>query len=90
MFLDNSRYARVQRVEVTLKDGRTVTAVRLRRLPTVSGEDTVVQGNDRLDIMAQRRYGDATQFWHIADANTELQARDLVQEPNRIIQEPIQ
>jgi hypothetical protein len=90
MFLDNSRYARVQRVEVTLKDGHTVTAVRLRRLPAVPGEDTVIQGNDRLDIMAQRRYGDATQFWHIADANTELQARDLVKEPNRIIQEPTQ
>ena len=83
MFLDNSRYARVQPVDVTLKDGRTVTAVRLRRLPGVPGADRVVQGNDRLDIMAQRRYGDATQFWHIADANTELQARDLVQEPNR-------
>ena len=90
MFLDNSRYVRVQQVDVTLPDGRTVKAVRLRRLPAVSGEDAVVQGNDRLDIIAQRRYGDSTQFWHIADANTELQARDLVEEPGRIIKEPPQ
>jgi hypothetical protein len=90
MFLDNSRYVRTKRVDVTLKDGRTVTAVSLRRLPTVPGEAVVVQGNNRLDIMAQRRYGDPTQFWHIADANPELQAGDLVKVPNRVIKEPTQ
>ena len=33
---------------------------------------------DRLDVMAQRKYSDGTKFWHIADANTELEANDLV------------
>ena len=32
---------------------------------------------DRLDLLAQARYGDDTRFWHIADANTALDARKL-------------
>lgn len=90
MFLDNSRYARVKAVDATLRDGRSVRAVRLRRLPTVNGAPTAVKGNDRLDIIAQRGYQDPTMFWHIADANTELEANNLVREPNRTIRVPAQ
>ena len=78
MFADNSRYAHVKTVEAETEDGRTVAAVALRRLPAVAGTPTVVAGADRLDVMAQRKYGDGTRFWHIADANTELEANDLV------------
>ena len=78
MFADNSRYLKVKTVEAETEDGRTVTAVMLRRLPSVAGTPTVVTGADRLDVMAQRNYGDGTKFWHIADANTELEANDLV------------
>ena len=28
--------------------------------------------------MAHRKYKDGTKFWHVADANTELEANDLV------------
>jgi len=78
VFIDSSRYFNLKTVETTTEDGRTVTAIRLRRLPYAAGTPTVVQGNDRLDVMAQRKYGDGSKFWHIADANTELEANTLV------------
>jgi hypothetical protein len=90
MFLPNSRYADVPKTVVTLRTGETVSVVRVRRLPTVDGEPTIVKGNDRLDIFADRRYGDPTQFWHVADANTELEAGRLVADANRVIAVPRQ
>lgn len=78
MFLENSRYFNVKTVTVKTENGKTVQAVTLRRLPFVAGTPTVVKGNDRLDVMAQRKYSDPTKFWHIADANTELEANNLV------------
>ena len=42
-----------------------------------------VQSGDRLDLIAQARTGDATQFWHIADANTALDGRTLVETAGR-------
>jgi hypothetical protein len=88
MFLPNSRYADVEQGVVTLRAGATATIVRLRRLPAVVGEPTVVKGNDRLDIFADRRYSDPTKFWHVADANSELDANRLVATPNRVIEVP--
>lgn len=88
MFLEHSRYYKVQQAEVELKGGRAVKAVRLRRLPFVQGKATVVKENDRLDILAQRRYDGPTRFWHIADANSELQANHLVSEAGRTIEVP--
>lgn len=85
MFLDTSRYVDIRTVEVKTRDGRTAKAVILRRLPSVEGNETEVTGNDRLDIYAQRLYNNPTLFWHIADANTELEANDLVSEPGQII-----
>ena len=43
----------------------------------------MVQAGDRLDLLAQARTGDATQFWHVADANTALDGRTLVETPGR-------
>ena len=88
MFLKNSRYYSVPQVEVTLADGRTVTAVKLRALPVTTGTPTKIDDTDRLDITAQRRYADPTRFWHIADANSELQARDLLIPTGRTINIP--
>ena len=90
MFLANSRYANVQQALVALRGGSTATIVRLRRLPTVEGDPTLVVGNDRLDIIADRKYSDATKFWHVADANSELEASRLVETPNRVIEVPRQ
>jgi hypothetical protein len=88
MFLPNSRYARTAVVDVRTTDGRTVKAIKLRRLPAVSGASVTVTDHDRLDAIAQRRYGEPTWFWHIADANTELDAQALVRAPRRTILVP--
>jgi len=90
MFLDNSRYARLTPSNITTRAGREVTAIHLRRVPATSGAPHTVVGTDRLDIIAQRTYADPTRFWHIADANTELQANKLLQPVNRVIKVPEQ
>ena len=79
MFDPNSRYAKLPVVETDAATGKKVLVVKLRRSPFVGGNLTEVKGTDRLDIMAQRKYKDGTQFWHVADANTELEANDLVE-----------
>jgi hypothetical protein len=78
LFLENSRYFTVKTVVTKTTSGKEVQAVTLRRLPYVPGTPTFVKGSDRLDVIAQRKYSDPTKFWHIADANTELEANDLV------------
>jgi hypothetical protein len=90
VFLESSRYHRVRKDEAKARDGRIVKVVALRRLPAVGGEPTTTKENDRLDIIAQRLYDDPTMYWHIADANTELQAGDLVEEAGRVINVPEQ
>jgi hypothetical protein len=79
MFLPNSRYVKVATVETTGPDGRVVVALKLRHLTPVPGEPYTVTAGDRLDLIAHARTGDATQFWHIADANTALDSRTLVE-----------
>ena len=92
MFLKNSRYYKQQVVETQTsansEEKSTVKALTLRRLPLTVGSPDTVKGNHRLDIMAQRQYNDPTQFWHIADANSELEANQLVEETGRIIEVP--
>ncbi len=77
MFADNSRYKKVDTITVTLADGTTAPAIKLRTLPVVRGQDTVVQQQDRLDLLADKTYKDDSKFWHIADANSSLEATDL-------------
>lgn len=88
MFLESSRYYKQKIVETVTKDGRQVKALTLRRLPDISGKLTTIKGNDRMDIMALRLYNNPIMFWHIADANTELQADQLVTETGRKIKVP--
>lgn len=78
MFLESSRYSGLETVAVALPGGGSALAVKLRRLPFPGGVPVEVQGQDRLDVMALRRYKDATRFWHIADANTEPEASALL------------
>ena len=90
MFLKNSRYAAVPVVGAAAPggDGGEVTVVTLRPLPATAGEPSAVRGHDQLDAMSEARYRDATRYWHIADANTELEAAELTREPGRVIQVP--
>jgi hypothetical protein len=87
VFLSNSRYFSIPTLVVRTRDGREVTVVKLRRLPITPGDPTTIRPGDRLDILAKRRYGDATLYWHIADANTELEAVEL-ERPGRAIEAP--
>ena len=80
MFTDTSRYAKTATETVTDRDGREVQAIRLRALPQVTGRAVLVKEGSRLDVLAQEHYGDGSRFWHIADANTALEAADLVAE----------
>jgi hypothetical protein len=87
MFLKNSRYAGLPTVLARDRSGREVAAVKLRRLPATEGEPTLMQGHDRLDVMSEQRYRDATRYWHVADANTELEASALAA-PARLVKVP--
>jgi len=88
MFLKSSRYFSQKQVDVLTGNGEFVRAVSWRRLPKLNGEPIIIEENDRLDIIAERRYQTPSKFWHIADANTELEANDLVQKVGRTIQVP--
>jgi len=78
MFLPNSRYAKVAAVTTRLATGEEVVALKLRRLAVVAGEPRSVKEGERLDLIAHDVSGDATQYWHVADANTALDSRTLV------------
>jgi len=88
MFLANSRYSKVATVETTTSTGEVVTALKLRRLTPAAGEPQMVQAGDRLDLLAHARTSDATQFWHVADANTALDGRTLVETPGETLTVP--
>ena len=88
MFLKNSRYYGLATVTAFDRSGDEVVAVKLRRLPTVPGDPLTVEGHDRLDVICDLQYGDPTRYWHIADANTELEANELVRVAGRIIAVP--
>lgn len=88
MFTANSRYAKVETVAATDAEGREVTAVRLRPLGSPGGLDVTVSGEDQLDVISEQCFADPTRFWTIADANTEPDARDLLDEVGRVITVP--
>jgi hypothetical protein len=88
MFLENSRYFKVDTVQATAAGGAPVTALKLRPLAAPAGDAYTVKDNDQLDVLAQQQYADGTKFWHIADANTALQASDLVAETGATILKP--
>lgn len=88
MFTRNSRYATTPTVTVKNAAGHEVTAVKLRALPDTQGQPLTVTGSDQLDVIAERCYGDGARFWHIADANTDLEALDLLVPVGRVINVP--
>jgi hypothetical protein len=88
MFLANSRYAQVATVATTTSTGEQALALKLRRLTPVTGDARGVTAGDRLDLIAQAQYGDATQFWHVADANSALDGRSLTANPGDSLDVP--
>lgn len=88
MFNKNSRYANSQKISCKNSQGHSISAVKLRRLPATTGIDALVTDGAQLDVMCKKQYHDATRFWHIADANSELEANELVRTRGRIVKVP--
>ncbi len=88
MFLKTSRYAKTETLTAVDSKNRPVQAVKLRQLPRIDGEDTMIINGSQLDVMSKQQYRDGTRFWHIADANTELEANALVASSGRVIKKP--
>ena len=88
MFTKDSRYATTPTVIVRDAAGREVTALKLRKLSDSPGQLLSVNGSDQLDVIAERCYRDGARFWHIADANTEIEAADLLIPVGRRISVP--
>jgi hypothetical protein len=88
MFLKNSRYAKTETVIIDDVKNRPVQAIKLRRLPDTAGFETLVDNSHKLDVMSKRQYKDGSKFCHIADANSELEANDLVETIGRVIKLP--
>jgi hypothetical protein len=88
MFLRSSRYFGLPTVVAHDRGGREIVAVKLRRLPAVDGDARTIAGHDRLDVMSDAAYRDATRYWHIADANSELEAEELTRTAGRVIAVP--
>jgi len=88
MFLKSSRYYELDTVAARDRSGREVRVVKLRRLPVTSGENISVTDSDQLDVISENNYKDATRFWHIADANSELEANELMSIAGRVVRVP--
>ncbi|MCP4463724.1 MAG: hypothetical protein GY819_13090 [Planctomycetaceae bacterium] len=88
MFLKTSRYSNTETLTTTDARKREVKAIKLRRLPELNGDDMMIVNGSQLDVMSKQQYRDGTRFWHIADANTELEANALVQTSGRKIKTP--
>jgi hypothetical protein len=88
MFMPNSRYARVPTVTAKLATGEEVDALKLRTLAPTAGVPKGVAAGDRLDVLSLQSNGDGTKFWHIADANTALDSRMLVEQPGDTLNVP--
>jgi hypothetical protein len=86
-FLPNSRYFGLSTVTMRTAASFQAEAVKLRRLPAEAGDPRPLDQHDRLDILAQQLFSDGTRFWHIADANGEMEANALVV-PGRVIRVP--
>ena len=88
MFGKKSRYYGLETVSGNDSMGRPVQAVKLRRLADTTGVETVIVDGDQLDVMAKDLYKDPARFWHIADANCDLEANELVETTGRVIKVP--
>lgn len=81
----DSRYARLAETPLrrTGPHGRTITYLPRRMLEPFAVFETLgevpVGPGDRLDLISARTLGAADAWWRIADANTALDPRDLVE-----------
>jgi nucleoid-associated protein YgaU len=88
-FPPHSRYAASEIVTSTDADGTERRYLRRRFIASPDGETTIAEhlvvAGDRLDVLAQRYYGDPLLSWRIADANRADDPSDLAGEPGRVL-----
>ena len=96
-FARNSRYYGVKiakRVEPDENGNSREISYLTRRWPADEArgvtmlEHRLAQG-ERLDHLAARYFGDATQFWRLCDFNLALNPDDLVDTPGRFLRIPL-
>ncbi|MBT2510682.1 hypothetical protein J7I98_33560 [Streptomyces sp. ISL-98] len=90
-----SRYHDAEIGVHTQPDGTEVRYTKRRLLPPLSDapdDETAphtVNSGERPDHLGQRYFGDPGQWWQIADANPDLDPRELTAEPGREIDIPL-
>ncbi|MCZ4513032.1 hypothetical protein O3Q52_33745 [Streptomyces sp. ActVer] len=75
-------------------DGTEVRYTKRRLLPPLAetegeGQSHTVSSGERPDILGRRYFGDAAQWWQIADANPVLDPRELTDEAGNVIEVPL-
>ena len=83
----NSRLYGLDVAEYRLPDGTAVRYLRRRFIPAPESSPQLgtvaVEVRDRLDLLADRAYGDPSAGWRLLDANGALWPPDLLEEPGR-------
>jgi hypothetical protein len=93
MFEPTSRYYNIETTSMTVTTGdgdlREVRYLKRRFISSSEGMATLVEHRvaqgERLDNITARYLGDATQFWHVADANNVLRPEELTEEIGAMI-----
>jgi len=93
MFDHTSRYYRQQKLQFQRPDGRVVSYVARRMVPsrddlTVLAQVRLTEGQ-RLDTIAATALGASELFWQICDANSELNPFDLMSRVGEFIKIPM-
>ena len=89
MFERGSRYEAVPDATHVTPDGRAIRHKCLRIIPQPGGAaEHALKQEERLDRVAYTWFGDARQWWRVADANLELDPARLEAEPGRVLTIP--
>jgi len=85
MFDADSRYAKRPLKTYFDHEGREIIYVSRRIIPASKPADAEikVQTGDRLDLIADRAYGEPRFFWRVADANLDREPDKLTEEAER-------
>lgn len=83
----DSRYAKSEVLRQTDAAGREIAWLDQRIIPEAPRvvTHTKVEDGDRLDLVANRAYGDARQSWRVMDANPDPEPLTLADRPGRIL-----
>ena len=89
LFPPTSRYFGVETAQLQLPDGRTVSYLRRRFVPSPDNfalqQLHVVTQGERLDNITAQYLNDPEQFWRLCDANAALRPEDLTEPPGRTL-----